>query len=346
MKKISSKPTKLYLKVKDGFMGIVSINPFFIRANVPVEDFENGVVAVEPEVFDNILSSAGTKISLELVGNTLKVNTNVKYSIYVLDVGSDDTKTPKVEESKRVKLSGKGVGILKVLLDGVRFKALDDGTGNEVLICASKDGTYVGIADSFHCAFYDSKEKIVEKGIFKLTANLNQIREVLNAVGGMSTIDITDNFIFVKSDSFIVSLPAIESNESLINDARSYLDDSKFRKGHLELEINSFKDKIKSVSAIGEGKDVVNIKIDEKNCNFNLESTKGKSSIKFKIKKNTIGKVDIGAPSLLLADALEACTGSTNIIFKLDKNNMCYKLEAENKDTGMLVRCISQLSNK
>ena len=41
-------------------------------------------------------------------------------------------------------------------------------------------------------------EKIVEKGIFKLTANLNQIREVLNAVGGMSTIDITDNFIFVK----------------------------------------------------------------------------------------------------------------------------------------------------
>jgi hypothetical protein len=68
-------------------------------------------------------------------------------------------------------------------------------------------------------------------------------------------------------------------------------------------------------------------------------------SIKFK-KENSIGKVNINAPSLLLADALEACTGSNVVELKLDKNDMCYKLEAKNKDEKLLVRCISQLSNK
>lgn len=340
IKKLNSKSQKVFIKVKKGLLSVITTNPIYVKYTLPVEDSEDGIVALLPDLFEKLLSARKSKLQLSVASNSLKVEGGSDLKIYCMDLGDEDLGITSDDSKKKITIVSTAVGDLKNIFSKVKFKSLES-EDVFVILQNTENGFFIGSADDYHCAFYDSKSKLANSK-FKIITKLNLLKDAISFIDGKALFEISDKHLNIKSDTLMISIPGAQSAEVSFDDAREHLEDKNFKKGYLVLDKSKFSEVLKSINIVGSGKDVLALTVKKDTVMLGLNSDFGKSKDSFKIKKNTMGDFEASIPILALQDSLDSLNGN-KIEFRLAKEGNFYRLRTVDKKYS--IRCVCPVAS-
>lgn len=336
--KLVGKFTEVFLDVqKDGIWIIINVESY-IKLFVPAEVEETGLLKIQQEVLQAIFSLRGDKLkcSFNREQNILNVSAGTKTSLYVsFKVYPEDIEEPEVESAtNKIKIKSSAVGTLKDYMKIVAFTSPDINKHEYALMKNNADEMSLNFATPNQVTVYTFPNSISSKE-FEITIPVDKLKMVLPILYTDSAIYITDNYMLIKSENIVVTLPALIDTQFIgfIEASESFTDDEHLMDGCLKLNIPDVKKALDSVRAISKGSGIINFKTKGDILYIDLENKIGTTKDKCKMEENTVqDDLKFSTPELFLDAALSMSSKVNNNIEMRFNDGLRYYVIFANKD--------------
>lgn len=323
------KSKKIYLHVsKQNIMSIIENSVTYIRYSFPVSDASPGLVGLTPAVVMGLPAIKDKQYTLELINNTLKVTSRVEHKFYALDSSKEEVKAPEIEASE-TELTGKSVGKLHRAMEKVNFLLIDTDNNNPpVLIENTKKAFTVKLADAVHCALYTFPS--LGNISFSFFLPLQTLKTCVANIHSGAKLLCNESMFFLKSDELSTTIPIIEQGIEQIKQTAGFDNPEHYKEGKIVLDKAKLVETLSTMGFVSDRNDVVKFSAKGNTISLSLETTSGKSKGTVEC-ENTVGKVDMIMPLVILKDILASVSFNDELEIFIESNANHYMVKNSSK---------------
>jgi DNA polymerase III sliding clamp (beta) subunit (PCNA family) len=299
-----------------------------------------GCFILDPAVFTGVLNNRG-EVAFTLRDSSLKFKATK--GRYGGDMSTEPVNSNTVDQlnevfSVEVKDLSIPDSVFSALDKGIKFCNLNDAYAEldtELVRYIVGEGSNIKIVtyDQFHSAILETKIEKKLKKDFKIAVYQSYFSAMNSLARGQRfNIAINEQFFYVKSDKFFLSLPPIQYNEEEFEGAMGAMTDifAEKRTCSCEMSTESFEKVISNLCSIYELGSKIELILGKDKMKLNLATNYGSMSDTFAI-SNTKGSGTINIDAPPINDVL-GCAPSTDCKFSFI-DGKAYLLDFETDDT-------------